>query len=122
MALMAVMAALCVAVSGQETMTWHDARPLVHGTGFPAAVKGAFYDRLPAGAINTTRGAVWSLSRDSTGLFAQVWPMLVLVFFSLSSSCCFSSAFFVLLCHALGGLVEHTFHVKTTLTLWTEIQ
>lgn len=98
-ALMTAMAALCLAVSGQATMTWHDARPLVHGTGFSAAVKGAFYDRLPAGAINTTRKAVWSLSRDSTGLFAQVWPVLVLFFFSLlsfsSSSSSFSSAVFV---------------------------
>ena len=55
----------------QPTLTWVDARPLLHGTGFPAAAKAHFYDRLPAGAQHTTRGAVWSLSRDTAGMFIQ---------------------------------------------------
>ena len=57
-----------VAGSGE---TWYDARPFVQGTGFPPSEKSAFYDRLPAGAVNTTRGAVWSLSRDTAGMYAQ---------------------------------------------------
>ena len=49
---------------------WQDARPYLRGTGFPAAAKGAFYDRLPAAAEGAVRGAVWALSRDSAGMYA----------------------------------------------------
>lgn len=52
-------------------LRWVDARPYVHGSGFPASEKSHFYDRLPAGAEHTTRAEVWSLSRDTAGMYAQ---------------------------------------------------
>ena len=50
------------------TLDWVDAKVFVRGTGFAPNTKSAFYDRLPAGAVNTTRQAVWSLSRDTDGV------------------------------------------------------
>ena len=58
--------------SGQMTnqtggLQWHDARELtVEGKGW--AETKHFYDRLPARAEGTVRGAVWGLSQDSAGL------------------------------------------------------
>ena len=55
--------------SNGNTYTWVDARPFLRGTGFGASEKGAYFDRLPAAAQNTTRSVVWSLSRDSAGMY-----------------------------------------------------
>ena len=52
-------------------MRWVDAKPFLHGSGFPAAQRGHYFDRLPAAAQHTTRAEVWSLSRDSAGLYLQ---------------------------------------------------
>jgi hypothetical protein len=52
-------------------LRWVDGLPLLQGTGFSASVKAHAYDRLPAAAQHTTRGVVWSLSRDAAGLFLQ---------------------------------------------------
>ena len=51
------------------SLDWVDAKPFLRGTGFAPSKKSAFYDRLPAGAKNTTRAPVWSLSRDAAGMY-----------------------------------------------------
>jgi hypothetical protein len=66
---------VCLAATvavGSTEMRWYDGKPLLHGTGFDASGKGAYYDRLPGAAKATVTPAVWSLSRDSTGMFLQV--------------------------------------------------
>ncbi|KAK3233447.1 hypothetical protein CYMTET_56261 [Cymbomonas tetramitiformis] len=51
---------------------WTDATELgLYGTGFAPTGKLSPYDRLPEGAWATVNGAVWSLSRDSAGMFVQ---------------------------------------------------
>jgi hypothetical protein len=52
-----------------DTLEWVDAKAFVRGTGFAPSTKSAFYDRLPAGAVNTTRSEVWILSRDTAGMY-----------------------------------------------------
>ena len=52
-----------------DQLEWVDAKPFLRGTGFPPNKKSAFYDRLPAAAVNTTRAAVWGLSRDTAGMY-----------------------------------------------------
>jgi hypothetical protein len=48
-------------------LQWHDARELtIEGKGWSDTRK--FYDRLPARAEGTVRGAVWGLSQDSAGM------------------------------------------------------
>ena len=66
---MRVACLLCVLFASAESLDWVDARPFLQGTGFEFSTKSAFYDRLPAGAVNTTRAAVWSLSRDTAGMY-----------------------------------------------------
>eukprot|EP00040_Diaphanoeca_grandis_P021550 m.114901 g.114901 ORF g.114901 m.114901 type:complete len:813 (-) comp28380_c0_seq1:258-2696(-) len=81
LSVLSVLCALVVSFSSAETtssvasidadasLTWVDAKPFVRGTGFGPNVKSSFYDRLPGGAVKTTRGAVWSLSRDTAGMY-----------------------------------------------------
>lgn len=57
--------------SSIDDLHWVDAKPYLYGTGFAPSDKSNYYDRLPAAAQNTTRSVVWSLSRDSAGLFVQ---------------------------------------------------
>ena len=52
-----------------DSLEWVDAKPFLRGTGFAPNTKSAFYDRFPAGAKKTTRAAVWSLSRDTAGMY-----------------------------------------------------
>ena len=52
-----------------DSLEWVDAKSFLRGTGFASNTKSAFYDRFPAGAKKTTRAAVWSLSRDTAGMY-----------------------------------------------------
>ena len=64
--------AAAVAYSSATTL-WTDARSLgIRGTGFPVESKNSPYDRFPAAAQHDVTSAVWSLSRDSAGMYAVV--------------------------------------------------
>ncbi len=54
----------------QPSVVWHDVREWgVEGRGFDDTEK--YFDRLPARAKKTIRGAVWNLSRHSAGMLVR---------------------------------------------------
>jgi hypothetical protein len=61
----------CATEEPPAPTVWLDAKPFLRGTGFLASQKSNFYDRLPAAAEHTTRPPVWSLSRDTAGMYLQ---------------------------------------------------
>ncbi len=53
-------------------LVWHDVKNWgLEGRAFPEATRLSYYDRLPAEAQKTVTPAVWSLSRDCSGMMVR---------------------------------------------------
>eukprot|EP01064_Diplonema_japonicum_P021869 TRINITY_DN3144_c2_g1_i2.p1 TRINITY_DN3144_c2_g1~~TRINITY_DN3144_c2_g1_i2.p1 ORF type:complete len:759 (+),score=91.34 TRINITY_DN3144_c2_g1_i2:192-2468(+) len=68
---MAILSVCCISVKSQQTV-WTDVRTLqIRGRAFDVDELGSWADRLPAKAEGVVRGPVWSLSRDSAGMYVD---------------------------------------------------
>lgn len=57
---------------GNEGIVWHDVQDWgVEGRAWTSQERKRYFDRFPAKAESTVRPAVWSLSRDSSGMSAR---------------------------------------------------